>query len=154
MIAALPTEYQFVRLDDYETTFWRYQHHSSSCLATVESIYYFYKEWETAQKSLQTQLESSNALEKSNPWSFDDLLILYAMQWHKIKTSLKENPARSSGKHKEYFNRLAEEEKTSKSIVHSKKTKKKKESNKRVKELKSSNLETSQISQSKNKQID
>ena len=33
---------------NYKTTFWRYQHHSPECLATVEAVYYFYKELATA----------------------------------------------------------------------------------------------------------
>lgn len=35
---------KFIKLNDYQTHFWRYQHHNLKCLATVEAIYYFYKE--------------------------------------------------------------------------------------------------------------
>lgn len=31
---------KFIKLEDYETTFWRHQLHNSKCLATVEAIYY------------------------------------------------------------------------------------------------------------------
>lgn len=40
-----PEENQtFVILKDYRTTFWRQQYYNDNMLATIESIYYFYKE--------------------------------------------------------------------------------------------------------------
>lgn len=37
-----------VRLNSYETNFWRHQKVGKNCLATIEAIYYFYKEYNMA----------------------------------------------------------------------------------------------------------
>jgi len=43
-IARLP----HVKIHNYETRFWRWQNVGNDCLATIEAIYYFYKEYVTA----------------------------------------------------------------------------------------------------------
>lgn len=37
-----------LKIGTYSTTFWRYQRTGDSCLATIEAIYYFFKEYHKA----------------------------------------------------------------------------------------------------------
>ena len=40
------TTNKFIRIaGENPTTYWRHQTHSEKCLATVEAIYYFYREY-------------------------------------------------------------------------------------------------------------
>ena len=77
MIAGLPDESTFIKLSDYKTTFWRYQHYDVSCLATVESIYYFYKELVKAYQD--------KGIHSADLMNIDDLLLLYAVQFINMK---------------------------------------------------------------------
>lgn len=40
-------KFKYVKLEDYETQFWRYQNHGEKALSTAEAVYYFYKEYAT-----------------------------------------------------------------------------------------------------------
>jgi DTW domain-containing protein YfiP len=46
MLRGMPQGVKFLKLEDYETTFWRYQLHNNKCLATVEAVYYVLREWD------------------------------------------------------------------------------------------------------------
>ena len=80
MVAGLPEDSTFIRLCDYTTTFWRYQHYDATCLATVESIYYFYKELLEAYEV--------NGVPLKNPVNIDDLMLLYAVQFRNMKSDV------------------------------------------------------------------
>jgi len=74
----------YVKISDYETTFWRYQHHNKKCLATCEAIYYFYKEYDV----------HVNKTINSNPGykydgKYDDLLFYYVLQFNMIDEGMK-----------------------------------------------------------------
>lgn len=108
----------FISLKEYTTTFWRYQHHANTCLATVEAIYYFYKELEEALASAGVA-KPEPKIEKG---TWNDLLFLYGMQYYNLKKSNieKAKAGTISGKHKEYINRIlgtdAAEEKETESV--------------------------------------
>lgn len=40
---------KFIKLDNYESVFWRFNQHGKTCLSTAEAIHYFYKEHQQAQ---------------------------------------------------------------------------------------------------------
>ena len=65
---------KYVKLEDYETTYWRHQHHNEKCLATCEAIYYFYKEYDIA-KNRQTDLSYQY------DGKYDNLLFYYMLQF-------------------------------------------------------------------------
>lgn len=77
MLREVPDNMVMIRLRDYKTTFWRYHHYDETCLATVESIYYFYQEFVEARKKKGLEAPSSESLH--------DLLFMYALQFHQIK---------------------------------------------------------------------
>lgn len=76
MIKEMPEDCTMIHLKQYQTTFWRYQHYDSSCLATVESIYYFYRE--LAEERQKRGLASGTYAQ------IDDLMFLYALQYHNL----------------------------------------------------------------------
>lgn len=102
MLRSVPSDLNFIRLQGYKTTFWRYQHLDESCLATVESIYYFYKEYKEARqcKGIAWPADSN----------IDDLLFLYSLQYHNLKEDNMHreqvNPGGMRGKHREYIQRV------------------------------------------------
>ena len=81
IIRDIPDESTFVILNDYKTYFWRYQHYSDNLLATAESIYYFYKEYER-------EIAKRGIFEKSEieefGWNFDDFLFFYSLSLNMI----------------------------------------------------------------------
>ena len=68
-----------VVIQSHETVFWRYQHLGKSNLATIEAIYYFYREWYDAFKL---------------PYlgQVDDLLYFYCYQYKKIQKYYNDRP--------------------------------------------------------------
>ena len=102
MLRNMPqTGISFISLNKYKTTFWRYQHHTEECLATVEAIYYFYKEYtaELAKRHPNAPAVSSN---------IDDLLFIYNLQYLNMKQANieKQKEGTISNKHKEYFSKM------------------------------------------------
>ena len=73
------TKLKKVVIQSHETVFWRYQSLGKSNLATIEAIYYFYREWYDAMKY---------------PYSgqVDDLLYFYCYQYKKIQKHYKDHP--------------------------------------------------------------
>lgn len=67
-------KFRYIKLKDYETVFWRYQHHGKKCLSTCEAIYYFYKEYSKAM-----------GLNADQEDSFDSLMFFYNLQIHEIQ---------------------------------------------------------------------
>lgn len=55
----------FVRLENYESLFWRYNHHSDKALSSAESLAYLLREY---QSSLG-----------EDPKNFDELMFLYCL---------------------------------------------------------------------------
>lgn len=88
MIKEFDEDMTCVVIKSYNTTFWRYQSEDRSFLATVESIYYFYKEVveEYKKRGLCDSEEYSN---------LDDLLIFYSMSFEMIKRSFNNNKNRT-----------------------------------------------------------
>lgn len=37
-------KFKYIKLDSYETYFWRYNRHGETALSSAEALYYFYKE--------------------------------------------------------------------------------------------------------------
>ena len=74
-------KYKYVRLADYDTFFWRHQKHAEKCLATCEAIYYFYKEFEEAEKKLKGE-------EYCYDGKFDNLLFYFTLQFKTILKSI------------------------------------------------------------------
>jgi len=73
-------EYKYVKIADYDTTFWRHQSQSSKHLATCEAIYYFYKEYkETFEKVVNKNENYSYGGE------YDGLLFYYIIQYLQIQ---------------------------------------------------------------------
>ncbi|EKE37895.1 hypothetical protein ENUP19_0047G0213 [Entamoeba nuttalli] len=68
-----------VIIQSKETIFWRYQHCGKTNLATIEAIYYFYREWYDAMK-----WDYSNQV--------DDLLYFYCYTYQKIQEHYKKHP--------------------------------------------------------------
>ncbi|CAD8159981.1 unnamed protein product [Paramecium octaurelia] len=65
---------KFLKLEDYQTYFWRYQHHSLKCLATIEAIYYCYQEYSKAMN-----------IDKN----YDNLLFFYKYTFQQMTESIK-----------------------------------------------------------------
>jgi hypothetical protein len=80
----------FVILKDYKTTFWRSQHYNDSMLATIESIYYFYKEYQ--RELITCGVYQTDRCEDITQKSFDDLLFFYCLNLEMIISSHKRNP--------------------------------------------------------------
>ncbi len=84
----------FIKLGgNYKTTFWRYQHNSSSCLATNEAVYYIYREL----------MEKSNNKNDFN--NLEHILFFYALQFY---TVYKHHNSKEiiGGKNKKFFENL------------------------------------------------
>ena len=69
-------------LKDYKTTFWRQQYYNDNMLATIESIYYFYKEHQQ-QLLKHGILTTERCLDVENK-NFDDLLFFYCLSLEMI----------------------------------------------------------------------
>jgi hypothetical protein len=65
---------KFIKLEEYKTMFWRYQDVGDECLATVEAIYYFYRELMSAFKRENKEI--------------DNLLFFYHYNFHLIKCAV------------------------------------------------------------------
>eukprot|EP01103_Thecamoeba_quadrilineata_P011260 TRINITY_DN2650_c0_g1_i1.p1 TRINITY_DN2650_c0_g1~~TRINITY_DN2650_c0_g1_i1.p1 ORF type:complete len:181 (+),score=21.98 TRINITY_DN2650_c0_g1_i1:381-923(+) len=70
-----------VRIENYKTAFWRYQTLGDECLATIEAIFYFYKELHLAVHS-------------EYDGEYDNLLFYYSYFYSVIQQHYKSNPAR------------------------------------------------------------
>ena len=75
---------------EYKTTFWRYQHHGSGCLATVEAVYYFFKEL--------ADLGNKPAFSKN----IEFIMFFYILQFRKLFRRYKLNDVRGR-KNQDYF---------------------------------------------------
>ncbi len=62
-----------VRLDDYNTLFWRHQTVGPTCLATIEAIYYFFREYAKARHG------------GTYRGQFDSLMYLFTFQYELIQ---------------------------------------------------------------------
>ncbi|KAJ3107202.1 DTW domain-containing protein 1 [Phlyctochytrium planicorne] len=74
-----------VRISEQRTLFWRYQKYGDFCLATIEAIYWFYREILNAKaKKLNEPIEYNGLV--------DDLLFYFKLQYDKIQNIYKSNP--------------------------------------------------------------
>ncbi|KAL7712383.1 tRNA-uridine aminocarboxypropyltransferase 1 [Entamoeba marina] len=70
---------QKVVISEEETIFWRYQKVDKTNLATIEAIFYFYRDW-------------FMAVNKTYNHEVDDLLYFYCYNYYKIQSHYKNNP--------------------------------------------------------------
>ena len=97
MLRGMPTGVKFLKLEDYETTFWRYQLHNNKCLATVEAIYYMLREWDDRRVGGGGGGQSNESL--------DGVMFWYILQYLQIKGSITN---RHDEKNWRYFRQLKE----------------------------------------------
>jgi hypothetical protein len=96
MLRGMPQGVKFLKHEDYETTFWRYQLHNNKCLATVEAIYYVLREWDDRRvKGLKSGGSRNESL--------DGVMFWYILQYLQIKGS---DTHRHSEKNRKYFKQL------------------------------------------------
>lgn len=66
----------FIKLEGYESVFWRYNHYGEAALSSAESLMFFFREY-------QAQL-------KEEPGRYDQIMLLYALNMLKVEKSMKE----------------------------------------------------------------
>ncbi|KAL6050615.1 DTW domain-containing protein 1 [Balamuthia mandrillaris] len=66
-----------IQIESHKTLFWRFQQVGDTCLATIEAIYYFYREWHEKQRGEYNG-------------EYDDLLFYYTYMYKMIQQSYKE----------------------------------------------------------------
>jgi len=64
----------FIKLEGYESVFWRYNHYGEAALSTAESLMYFFREYQ------QRKTESVG--------QFDNLMLLYALNLQMVGKSM------------------------------------------------------------------
>ena len=71
-----PVKMTFLTLShDYSTVYWRYQDRRASCLATIEAIYYMFKEWHC--RSHDADSKNAGGPNEPVPCPYDDLLYYF-----------------------------------------------------------------------------
>lgn len=73
------------KINSQKTSFWRYQQHGDSFLATIEAIYFFFREYQLEMNKLKFQNEEYSG-------KYDDLLFFYAFQYEMIQKHYKDHP--------------------------------------------------------------
>jgi DTW domain-containing protein YfiP len=73
------------KINSQKTSFWRYQQHGDSFLATIEAIYFFFREYQIEMNKLKFQNEEYSG-------EYDDLLFFYAFQYDMIQRHYKDHP--------------------------------------------------------------
>lgn len=86
-----------VKIKSYKTLFWRYQYEDEHFLATIEAIYYFYKEY--AGKTYQGE--------------YDNLLYYYVLMYELIQKKYRENRDITFRRKRDYIQYDEEEERVS-----------------------------------------
>ena len=66
----------FIKLEGYESVFWRYNHYGEAALSSAESLMFFFREY-------KAQL-------KEEPGRYDQIMLLYALNMLKVEKSMKE----------------------------------------------------------------
>lgn len=94
---------QPIKIEEYETLFWRYQAFGNTFLSTIEAVYWFLIEYNNAQRT--EYLEGNFDAEKSinelyNVNKYDDLLFYFKFHYDLIQKEYKNKPERKfhSGK--------------------------------------------------------
>lgn len=67
----------FIKLEGYESVFWRYNHYGEEALSSAESLMFFFREYQNSQKE--------EALKR-----YDQLMLLYALNMQKVEKSMTE----------------------------------------------------------------
>jgi DTW domain-containing protein YfiP len=70
-----------------KTKFWRYQQHGDEFLATIEAIYFFFREYSVELNKIKNQTN-----EEIYNGEYDDLLFFYSFQYDVIQKHYKEHP--------------------------------------------------------------
>jgi DTW domain-containing protein YfiP len=78
-----------VKIADQKTLFWRYQQHGDSFLATIEAIYFFFREF---------------SVDSEYNGEYDDLLYYYAHQYELIQERYRNDPTLTFNHKKGYIN--------------------------------------------------
>jgi hypothetical protein len=79
-----------VRIEgNYRTLFWRFQQYGDFCLATIEAIYYFYKEYD--QVYHHGGLDAA-AIQGDLEGRYDNLLYYFKLQYDFIQKFYKSHP--------------------------------------------------------------
>ncbi|KAL2918021.1 hypothetical protein HK105_202435 [Polyrhizophydium stewartii] len=99
--------FRHVRIESHETLFWRYQQFDRTFLATIEAIYWFYREYfdeylaagraavqPGTQDGSQEQL-ASEAAPAQYDGRFDNLLFYFKFNWQVIQQYYRDNPGKS-----------------------------------------------------------
>lgn len=92
--------FTFVKLGDYDTTFWRHQNMNSKHLATCEAIYYFYREFEERYEKVVNKNE-----DYKYTGNFDNLLFYYLLQYLIIERSYYKVQEDTGGRLENYVNK-------------------------------------------------
>lgn len=87
-----------VKITEYKTSFWRYQHHGDSYLATIEAIYYFFREFFDA---LHPDMKYDG--------QYDNLLYYYSFMYNLIQKFYRQKPE-INFRHKENYIKYTEKE--------------------------------------------
>lgn len=64
----------YIKLEGYESVFWRYNHFGEEALSSAESLMFFFREYQS-QKS-------------EEPKRYDQLMLLYALSMQKVEKSM------------------------------------------------------------------
>lgn len=87
-----------VKIGKYETRFWRWQNVGNECLATIEAIYYFYKEYVTATNPDKVYHGEVDNLLYYFVFTYNLLQSVYkrsGKDFHRIKGFINEDPDNS-----------------------------------------------------------
>ncbi|XP_031562605.1 DTW domain-containing protein 1-like isoform X2 [Actinia tenebrosa] len=75
---------QRIKIEDAKTYFWRTQRKPNTCLATIEAVYYFFKEYD------------KYILEREYDGRYDNLLYLFAFQYQRVQQEQRKSKRRKT----------------------------------------------------------
>jgi hypothetical protein len=67
----------FIKLEGYESVFWRYNHYGEEALSSAESLMFFFREYQNSQNEEDLK-------------RYDQLMLLYALNMQKVEKSMTE----------------------------------------------------------------
>lgn len=89
-----------VKIKNYETKFWRWQNVGNECLATIEAIYYFYREYVTATNPDKAYHGEVDNLLYYFAFTYEMLQSIYkrsGRNFRRIKGFINDDPAPDAG---------------------------------------------------------
>ncbi|KAJ1342013.1 hypothetical protein BSLG_003418 [Batrachochytrium salamandrivorans] len=87
--------FRHVKIESHETLFWRYQQFDRTFLATIEAIYWFYREYFDAYIKAGPTSESDSSVPIEYSGEYDNLLFYFKNNWELIQHFYKTNPQKS-----------------------------------------------------------